>query len=198
MAEKVLAAVKNFAREEFGLKHRYAMALHTDEPHPHVHMVVKAISERGVRLHIRKGALREWRGEFARHLRALGVAANATERAVRGQSRTHKTDGIYRATLRGDSTHIRNRVEAMAGELFRGDREFDPGKARLLSTRKEVERGWRAMSEILDRQGQPALAGQVRQFTDRLPPPTTEKEQLVAQMLDRTCNRHIRHESISR
>ena len=34
--DKVLTAVKNFAREEFGLKHRYAMVLHTDEPHPHV------------------------------------------------------------------------------------------------------------------------------------------------------------------
>jgi len=40
--EKVLAAVKDFAREEFGAKHRYAMVLHTDEPHPHVHMIVKA------------------------------------------------------------------------------------------------------------------------------------------------------------
>jgi len=43
--DKVLAAVKNFAREEFALKHRYAMVLHTDEPHPHVHMIVKAMSE---------------------------------------------------------------------------------------------------------------------------------------------------------
>ena len=195
---KVLDAVKNFAREEFGLKHRYAMALHTDEPHPHVHMVVKAISEQGVRLHIRKGALREWRREFARHLRALGVAANATERSVRGESRTGKTDGIYRAALRGDSTHIRNRVEAVAREILRGDRQFDPGKARLLNTRKEVERGWRAMSEILDRQGQPALAGQVRQFTDRMPPPFTEGDQLAAQVLNRTRGRHIRHEPISR
>jgi type IV secretory pathway VirD2 relaxase len=196
--QKVLAAVRNFAREEFGLKHRYAMVLHTDEPHPHVHMVVKAVNEQGVRLHIRKGALREWRREFARHLRASGVAANATERAVRGESRTNKTDGIYRATLRGDSTHIRNRVEAVARELFKGDRKFDPGKARLLNTRKEVERGWRAMSEILDRQGQPALAGQVRQFTDRMPPPITEREQLAAQVLDRARDRHIGHEPISR
>jgi hypothetical protein len=30
--EKVLTAVQNFAREEFALKHRYAMVLHTDEP----------------------------------------------------------------------------------------------------------------------------------------------------------------------
>ena len=52
--KKVLEAVKDFAREEFALKHRYAMVLHTDEPHPHVHMVVKAVSEQGVRLNIRK------------------------------------------------------------------------------------------------------------------------------------------------
>jgi len=94
--KKVLEAVRNFAREEFALKHRYAMVLHTDEPHPHVHMVIKAVSEQGERLHIRKATLREWRREFARHLRALGVAANATERAVRGNSRTPKLDGIYR------------------------------------------------------------------------------------------------------
>ena len=36
--EKVLSAVQNFCREEFALKHRYVMALHTDEPHPHVHV----------------------------------------------------------------------------------------------------------------------------------------------------------------
>ena len=49
----VLAAAQNFAREQFALKHRYVMALHTDEPHPHVHMVVKAVSEQGVRLQFR-------------------------------------------------------------------------------------------------------------------------------------------------
>ena len=47
---KVLDAVKTFAREEFALQHRYVMVLHTDEPHPHVHLVVKATSEQGRRL----------------------------------------------------------------------------------------------------------------------------------------------------
>jgi hypothetical protein len=36
--EKALAAAKVFAREKFGLQHRYAMALHTDQRHPHVHL----------------------------------------------------------------------------------------------------------------------------------------------------------------
>jgi hypothetical protein len=43
--QKVLSAVGNFAREEFHGQHRYAMVLHTDEPHPHVHLVLRAISE---------------------------------------------------------------------------------------------------------------------------------------------------------
>ena len=57
--EKVQAAVRNFAREEFALKHRYVMALHTDEPHPHVHLVLKARSEEGQRLYLRKATLGE-------------------------------------------------------------------------------------------------------------------------------------------
>jgi hypothetical protein len=40
--QKVLTAVQNFCREEFAFRHRYVMALHTDEPHPHVHVVIKA------------------------------------------------------------------------------------------------------------------------------------------------------------
>src|SRR5665213_616275 len=84
---KLLAASREFAREEFALKHRYAMVLHTDQDHPHVHLVVKAVSADGRRLNIRKATLRGWRQQFAAHLRAQGIAANATERAVRGQVR---------------------------------------------------------------------------------------------------------------
>jgi hypothetical protein len=54
---------------------------------------------------------REWWEQFARHLREQGIEANATERAVRGESRTHKLGGIFRATQRGPATHMRERVE---------------------------------------------------------------------------------------
>jgi hypothetical protein len=57
--ENVHAAVRNFAREEFALNHRYVMALHTDEPHPHVHLVLKAVSDQGQRLYIRKAMARQ-------------------------------------------------------------------------------------------------------------------------------------------
>lgn len=174
--DKVLDAVKNFAREEFGLKHRYALVLHTDEPHPHVHVVIKAMNEQGMRLHIRKATLREWRREFARHLRALGVAANATDRSVRGESRSPKRDGIYRAKERGESHHANARAEAVAAELLKGNLRVEAGKARLLETRREVERGWWAISEILVAEGRLELAVLARLFADQMPPPWTDRE----------------------
>ena len=183
--EKVLKAVRNFAREEFALQHRYAMVLHTDEPHPHVHMVIKAMSERGVRLNIRKETLRQWRQKFAEQLRREGVRANATERAVRGGSRTQKTDAIYRANLRGASRHVRNRAYAVASSLQKGDFKVEAGKWTLRATRREVEEGWRAVSEILDSEGQPELAGDVRLFVRDMPSPTTEREHLARLILDR-------------
>jgi hypothetical protein len=85
--EKVIAAVQTLCREEFALKHRYAMALQTDSSHPHVHVVLKAKSEQGKRLNIQKSHLKEWREKFALHLRAQGVAANATPRSLRDQKR---------------------------------------------------------------------------------------------------------------
>jgi type IV secretion system T-DNA border endonuclease VirD2 len=121
-------------------KHRYAMVLHIDQPHPHVQVVVKAISEQGVRLYIRKATLREWRTEFARHLRSMGIAANATDRGVRGETRSPKRDGIYRAEQRGESRYTHARAEAVAAELLKGNLRVELGKAKLLETRREVER----------------------------------------------------------
>jgi MobA/VirD2-like, nuclease domain len=186
--EKVLTAVKNLAREEFGLKHRYLMVLHTDEPHPHVHMVLKAVSEQGMRLHIRKQTLRHWRQEFAGHLRALGVEANATERAVRGETRQAKKDGIYRASLRGESTHMRERTESVAFGLARGGARTERGKSKLNETRAQVRRGWAALSDILIRDHHSDLAAHVRRFAEQMPPATTERERLACDLIKR-----IRH-----
>ena len=183
--DKVLRAVQNFCREEFALKHRYAMALHTDEPHPHVHVVLRAVGEQGERLNIRKATLRKWRAEFAGHLRVLGVPANATQRYVRGETTPRKSDGIYRASLRGDSAHVRARAEAVASELLKGKLRVEPGKWKLIETRREVERGWRATSDILLAQGRPELAAQVRSFVAQMPIPRTDKEQLAAAILER-------------
>lgn len=181
-AAGVLAAARNFLREEFALKHRYAFVLHTDEPHPHVHAVVKAVSEQGVRLNIRKATLRQWRQEFARHLREQGIEANATECAVRGTGRTHKLDGIYRAAHRGASTHMRERAEVVAYDLGEGARRIESGKSELVRTREAVTQGWGAARDILIKTGRLELATEVNRFIEQMRPPQTEKE-FIAELL---------------
>jgi hypothetical protein len=176
-AGKLLAASREFAREEFALKHRYAMVLHTDQDHPHVHLVVKAVSEEGKRLNIRKATLRGWRRQFAARLRAQGIAANATERAVRGQTRGPVRDGIYRAALRGQSTHHQARLERIV-QAARSGRAREPAATKLQETRRAVVQGWNAAADRALEDGLPYLAEQIWKFIGGMPPPQTEDERL--------------------
>jgi hypothetical protein len=147
--DKLLKAVRKFATEKFALQHRYAMALHTDQGHPHVHVVVKAVSEQGVRLNIRKATLRKWRRDFAEYLREFGIEANATERAVRGETASRKSDEIHRAMLRKDSTHVRERAESVARELLTGKTAVESGKKVVMDTRRAAMQGWLGLAELL-------------------------------------------------
>lgn len=178
--QRVLSAVRNFAREEFHGRHRYAMVLHTDEPHPHVHLVLRAISEDGRRLNIRKATLRHWRAQFAHQLQGLGVAANATERAVRGEDRKPAKDGIYRASLRGDSTHVRAKAEGVAKELAAsGSVRPEPGRQALLATRAAVQHGWQSVADKLVLHGDRQLAADAARFASRMDRPLTERESIA-------------------
>lgn len=194
--QKVLSAVRNFAREEFHGQHRYAMVLHTDEPHPHVHLVLRALSNECVRLNIRKATLRHWRAQFAQHLRSLGVAANATERAVRGEDRKAMKDGIYRASLRGASTHMRERVEAVAKELANSSVRPEQGNRTLVETRAAIQSGWRIVASQIALQGDHRLAADVSQFTEAMEKPLTERDwiarELLAQVRARQREAHAR------
>lgn len=184
--DKVLAAVQGFCREEFALKHRFLMALHTDEPHPHVHVVIKAVSEQGERLNIRKATLRAWREGFAQQLRQVGVKANATQRFVRGETRPRQPDPIYRAAERGESTHMRNQLQAAMAARRDPEQLPDPARRQLQQTRRSLEHQWATTIQALESAGQTALAGEARRFVDRLPAARTEAEWLVA---DRQTNR---------
>ncbi len=187
--DKVLAAVRNFAREQFWGQHRYAFVLHTDEDHPHVHLVLKAVSEEGTRLNIRKATLRYWRSEFARNLRLLGAPASATERAVRGEYRKAKKDGVYRAGLRGESSHIRAQADSAASSLLTGKLNVEVGKDRVLKTRSRIEEGWRSIARKLADEDRHDLASDVRRFAQNMSPARTERELLALSIL-----KHVKHD----
>lgn len=187
--EKLLAATQKFAREKFADKHRYAMVLHTDQRHPHVHLVVKARSEEGERLYIRKATLRQWRADFASDLRELGVAANATPTALRGRPKAGKPDRIFRALTRGQSTFMRQKLERVAEELRRGRLALEPGKRKLLATRAKVAEAWEAAAVLLRAHGQAALAKDVEAYVQRMPAVVTENEGVAKALLSQLLTR---------
>ncbi|MBW4053641.1 MAG: relaxase/mobilization nuclease domain-containing protein [Proteobacteria bacterium] len=181
-SDKVLAAAKTFAREKFGLKYRYAMALHTHQRHPHVHLVVKAESLDAPRLHIDKAMLREWRQDFARMMRDHGISANATPRAVRGHSKGAERDCRYRTRRRGSSFALRETVEGIARELATSGTIRDPAHTKLIEARKAIVAGWLSVAALLDHQGDAALAGEVRQYVGNLPPVLTDRERIAVEL----------------
>ena len=181
--KKLLAAAKAFAQNQFGEQHRYAMALHTDQKHPHVHLVVKAKNEQGERLRITRETLRTWREDFARELRARGIAANATTRAVRGQTKTPKRTPIHRAAMRGNSTFMEKLAREVGNEIRVGKLRPESGRETLQSTRATVVREWGETARRLDAQGEQLLADDVRSFVRNLAPPRTDREWVAAGIL---------------
>lgn len=199
--EKVLAAARVFARENFSLQYRYAMVLHTDQPHPHVHLVVKCEHEfePGRRLYIRKDALRQWREQFAALLREQGVAANATPRQLRGQIRKPYKDAVHHRlrALRASrqlpsderarhpspktSTFMQGKLSSVLRNLRSGGKGLDAGEERMRHTREEVEADWRATADLLRKQGDDELAAQVDRFLARMPCIRTDARRMAEQ-----------------
>lgn len=93
-----------------------AIQLHFEEL-PHVHMVLKAMSEGWEHLNIRKRMLHEWRKEFACHLRAQGVSAKATRPTSLRKARATKLQGIYR--WRNDDKRVSTSAYAPLSTLGR-------------------------------------------------------------------------------
>jgi relaxase-like protein len=174
------------------------MVLHIDQGHPHVHLVVKAVSEQGERLYIRKATLRAWREDFAQYLRELGVAANATPTRLRGKPKERLRDGIYRALKRGKSSFMRRKAEGVGSELLRGGLRPEAAKAKLLATRERVIQEWIASAANLRDQGEPQLAREVENFVRRMPEVGTDKERIAKALLAQVAAQRSRSVSVER
>jgi hypothetical protein len=116
-------------------------------------------------------------------LREQNIAANATERVVRGQIRESKPKPIYHTERRGASTRLRLREQqAVAVELRKRRLREDLGKSKLIETRKEVNHRWQAICASLIREGRQDLAEEVGRFLDAMPPPRTGRERMACEL----------------
>jgi hypothetical protein len=127
--------------------------------------------------------LREWRQDFAQMMRDQGIAANATSRAARGQTKKASRDAVYRTRQRDSSYAVRERVDSIAQELSKTGTIRDPAHSRLEETRKALVAAWMNVAAAVDAQEEIILAGDVRWFAMHLPPVLTDRERLAVDFI---------------
>jgi hypothetical protein len=127
--------------------------------------------------------LREWRQDVAQEMRRQGIAANATPRSVRRQTKQATKDVFYRTQARGQSYTLREKVDGIVHGLSETNSAADPARTKLLATRKAIVQGWTAVADKLEAQGEIVLGGDVRYFATHLPPVLTDRERLAAELI---------------
>src|SRR6267378_3060183 len=162
-SKKLLGAVQALAARHFA-GHKYVMALHTHQANPHVHVLVRAESDIGVRLNPRKADLHEWRLEFAAELRGRGIAAAASRQAARGVVKNYLN--IWQVKAQGEGRLRNQRPSHKDGQVAR-------------DMRADALRAWAGIARALaqsDKGEDQDLVRQVLEFVDTMP---VERERAI-------------------
>jgi hypothetical protein len=192
-------AARAFARETFADGRDYVLALHTDTPHPHVHLTVRALADDGRRLGVKKADLEAWRQAFARALRERRVEAEATPRRARGVTRKPERGAIRRLRLRqaagraGPGTVARAKLREAAEVAFGGTVEPTPWERRLAERQARIRKLYLAQAKLLQASAEGAdraLGREVEAFVRSLPLPDTERLALARAL--REANDRVR------
>ena len=176
--ESVKLAARAFAQEQFGGKYPYAMVLHTDKAHPHVHICVRMTPEerKEKKLFIRKDTLEAYRQHFAEKLVERGIEAAATPREYRGVTQKGKKIAVYHAEQAGRSTVAKAKMQEVATEVRTGVKKPEPWKERIAKRRQAVLKHYEGAIAELEAKGKHEQAARVRQFAKSLPTLQTEKD----------------------
>ncbi|MCW8167036.1 nickase [Verminephrobacter aporrectodeae subsp. tuberculatae] len=175
--ESVHQATKLFAKETFGKNHEYVFALHTDEPHPHCHVIVKCLGFDGTKLNPRKADLQAWREGFAEKLWDQGVNAEATPRRARGVVKKAEPT-VIRHIERGDKSHeprvskvkaakVKEAVQELAAEANGVLVPAKPWEEAIKVRQRQIRRAWLAVADALEQEPTRLTFNQKEQRNER-------------------------------
>lgn len=184
-------AARAFGAEVFADRFDYAFVLHTDATHPHVHMVVRSLGDRGERLAPKKADLEHWRQVFAQALRDRSVEAEATPRRARGVTRKPERTPLRKIRERheagvGRPAEVRRAAyQAAARSAFASGTGTAPWEERLVARQRQVRGLYLAQAGLLRRSTDPVdreIAAQVEAFVRGMPVPDTQRLALAREL----------------
>jgi type IV secretory pathway VirD2 relaxase len=189
-AEALKKAARDFVKKEFSVNHEYAFALHTDDKHPHVHLVVKTLGFDQKRLNPRKADIQQWREEFADALNNRGIDAVATPRLIRGKVKKSEAQ-ILRHIDQQDAkkprvSFVKESQKKAAIDEFNAEKRGTntPPKVwdfAIKKQQKEVKKNWIELADELQKQtsqDDKILAKRIRLFVENMPAVETKHQQL--------------------
>jgi hypothetical protein len=187
----VAAASRALARETFADRFDYVSALHTDTPHPHLHVTVRALGHDGRRLNpsVRDGMA--WRAAFARTLCEHGIEAVASLCCERGVTPRWEPIGLRKlrerhAQGRGEAADVdRAAVQAAARLAFLGQADATASEQRMRERQGEVRATYLAEAELLSASpdaGDRALAAKLEAFVAAMPEPLSRRQRLAREL----------------
>jgi len=177
-------AARDFAAAEFEERFDYVLVLHTDQPHPHVHLTVRALGEKGDRLNPKKADLERWRQAFAEALRDRGVEAEATPRRARGVTRKPDRAAVRRihdryAKGQGSIGRVAaEKLKSAAQVAFGEGPQMNIWDERIARRQQVIRRTYLAQAKLLQTSDDPddrrfGLA--LENFVRGMPPPDTAR-----------------------
>lgn len=184
-------AARAFAREVFSKRFDYAFVLHTDAPHPHVHLTIRSRGEDGERLHPSNAELWTWRRTFAQALRDRGVEAEATPRWARGVTRKaeryplRKIREQHAAGKGRPSEMLRAAYHHAAGAAFLGQTELTPWERQIVERQTKVRNLYLQQAAELVRSPDPAdqaLGQKLEAFVREMPAPDSQRLALAREL----------------
>lgn len=184
--DRVHDAARSWARETFAGKHDWIMVRHDDKDHPHVHVSVRAVGSDGRRLAPGPDDLQLWRERFARELRRLGVAAEATPRQARGKVPRADRAPVHQAEKRGGKSSARGRQNNDAMHTAKAPKPPQPRDwQRDIQVRQEgIRKAYLEHASELN-QGDAAdrrLARDIERFVADMPVPLTRRQAVAVEL----------------
>jgi type IV secretory pathway VirD2 relaxase len=203
-AEALKKAARDFIKKEFSANHEYAFALHTDDKHPHVHLVVKTLGFDQKRLNPRKADIQKWREEFADALNNRGIDAVATPRVIRGKVKKSEAQILRHIEMEEGKRkpRVSTVLEAQRKETVsevkaeRNGVKTPPNAwdSAIKIQQKEVKKNWHELADELQKQPSQEdkiLAKKIRIFAENMPDIETKREALKND-IKRNTNQHER------
>ena len=191
-------AARAFATAMFEDRFDYVFVLHTDVPHPHIHLTIKAQGDHGERLDPRHADLAAWRQAFAQALRDHGVEAEATPRRARGVTRKPESAAVYRMRERAKRGQgampevLRQAYREAAQAAFAGDEGARIWERRMAARQAKIRTLYLAQARLLqassvleDRE----LGAAVEAFVHNMAPPDSRRLALAREL--RAANRGL-------